>query len=150
LGAEAKRGEASAFRGSRAESDVLDLRVLDLLDFASERAGGAGETDACWILVGFHAALNVCSDPVMGGKHPLSGAFASWAVTGSNRRPLRCKRNIGNALPGEICVCAVQPSNLLSLDIAVDCHELSRPAVLTRSHRQKREHSDGKRSRTFL
>jgi hypothetical protein len=39
LGAEAKRGETSAFRGSRAESDVLDLRVLDLLDFASERAG---------------------------------------------------------------------------------------------------------------
>jgi hypothetical protein len=36
LGAEAKRGETSAFRGSRAESDVLDLRVLD---FASERAG---------------------------------------------------------------------------------------------------------------
>jgi hypothetical protein len=42
--------------------------------------------------------------------------------------------DIANALPGQIGVWAVQPPNFASLNIALDCRELSRPAVPSRSH----------------
>jgi hypothetical protein len=36
--------------------------------------------------------MNMCSHPDDQGKSALICDFVSWAVTGSNRRPLRCKR----------------------------------------------------------
>jgi hypothetical protein len=78
--------------------DLLGLRARwILLDFAFARAANANETDVgCWIFVGFRAALNICSHPKKGRKQPLTCDVIEWAVTGSNRRPLRCKRS---ALP---------------------------------------------------
>ena len=40
--------------------------------------------------------LGRCFHDSRGQNKPLTSTFASWAVTGSNRRPLRCKRS---ALP---------------------------------------------------
>ncbi len=67
-----------------------------LLDFLSAPGFHRPQTHfACWIFVGFRAALNVCSHPHRPRKRALTCSFAWWAVTGSNRRPLRCKRMSG-------------------------------------------------------
>jgi hypothetical protein len=84
-GAKSAHGELLACR--------LHLIVLDLLDFALSGPRFRSQTRfRCWIFVGFRAALNMCSHPGEPRKCPLTCSFASWAVTGSNRRPLRCKR----------------------------------------------------------
>jgi hypothetical protein len=87
------------------------LLALDLLDF--------GRVGFCWIssfdrgqsraklrsdvgfFVGFRAALNMCPHRVGDRKYILTCVFVEWAVTGSNRRPLRCKCNAltGTAAP---------------------------------------------------
>jgi len=68
------------------------LAMLDLLDFALSATDLQKQTSfGCWIFVGFRAAENVRSYARRLRKHPLTWSFASWAVTGSNRRPLRCK-----------------------------------------------------------
>jgi hypothetical protein len=71
-------------------------RALDLLDFASAPVADEDETDfGCWIFVGFRAALNIRSHRATEHKHTLTCNFDWWAVTGSNRRPLRCKGGSG-------------------------------------------------------
>jgi Enoyl-(Acyl carrier protein) reductase len=53
------------------------------------------------------------------GANHNSTALFSWAVTGSNRRPLRCKaRSNANALPGQIHISAVQPPDFDSVQLS--------------------------------
>src|ERR687897_2490640 len=64
-----------------------------LLDFRLMSPPTRARTDfACWIFVGFRGRLNMRSHVQSHRKWLLTCDFALWAVTGSNRRPLRCKR----------------------------------------------------------
>src|SRR5919106_1166038 len=77
------------WRGRPIQSRYLtNSSLLDFVGFPVRTSAEANETDfACWIFVGFRAAMNMCSHPDDQGKSALTCSFASWAVTGSNRRP---------------------------------------------------------------
>jgi hypothetical protein len=87
------KGRRRIDAGPRATCALLHFIRVDLLDFRLRSVRIASKTSfGCWISVGFRGGVNTRSHEEDRRKQGLTRSFASWAVAGSNRRLLRCKR----------------------------------------------------------